>query len=463
MQEVGASFYDAGSPCAVAGVDTLLRRKDDLETWCGQVTLWVQDEAHHVLEANKWGKAAALFPNARGLGVTANTVRADGKGLGRHADGLMDVIVEGPGMRDLIEQGFLTDYRIYSPPSDLDMSGVRVGKDGEYNQKETRLRIKESHIIGDVVGHYQRLANGKLGITFARDVETATEIAEQFNSAGVPAEVVSAKTPTKTRAEILRRFRRRELWQLVNVDLFGEGFDVPAIEVVSMVRPTESFNLFCQQFGRSLRILEGKTEAIIIDHVGNCVKFSQTHGLPDSRVAWSLDRREKRSKSSKDPDLIPVKACPSCSSLYEAVHKICPYCGHERLPAARTSPEFVDGDLCELDTATLALMRGAVNRVDNSPENVLAGMEKSGKPYPTARAIANRHAERQEAQSTLRAAMALWAGHKRAVGQEDSTSYKEFYFKFGTDVLTAQTLGRAEAEALTERINFNIGGLTCTR
>jgi superfamily II DNA or RNA helicase len=223
VAEVGASFYDAGSPCAVAGVDTLLRRKDDLATWCNQVRLWVQDEAHHVLKDNKWGKAAALFPNAKGLGVTANTIRADGKGLGRHADGLMDVIVEGPGMRDLINQGFLTDYRIYSPPSDLDMSGVSVGKDGEYNQKETRLRIKKSHIIGDVVKHYLRLANGKLGITFARDVETATEIAAEYNAAGVPAEVVSAKTPDKTRAEILRRFRNRNLLQLVNVDLFGGG------------------------------------------------------------------------------------------------------------------------------------------------------------------------------------------------------------------------------------------------
>lgn len=454
MQEVGESFYDAGSPCAVAGVDTLLRRKDDLATWCSQVRLWVQDEAHHVLKDNKWGKAAALFPNAKGLGVTANTIRADGKGLGRHVDGLMDVIVEGPGMRDLIEQGFLTDYRIYSPPSDLDMSGVPVGKDGEYNRKETRLRVKKSHIIGDVVKHYQRLASGRLGITFARDVETATEIAAEYNAAGIPAEVVSAKTPDKVRAEILRRFRNRELLQLVNVDLFGEGFDVPAIEVVSMVRPTESFNLFCQQFGRSLRILLGKTEAIIIDHVGNCVKFSQTHGLPDSRIAWSLDRREKRSKSSKDPDLVPVKACPGCSSLYEAIYRVCPYCGYEQVPAARTAPEFVDGDLCELDTATLEAMRGAVNRVDNSPENVLVGMEKSGKPYPIARAIANRHAERQEAQTALRDAVALWAGGRRAVGQADSISYREFYFKYGIDVLTAQTLGRPEAEALTERINL---------
>ena len=242
------------------------------------------------------------------------------------------------------------------------------------------------------------------------------------------------------------------------MDLFGEGFDVPAIEVVSMVRPTESFNLFCQQFGRSLRILEGKTMAIIIDHVGNCVKFAQTHGLPDSRIAWSLDRRERRSKSSKDPDLVPVKACPSCSSLYEAIYKVCPYCEYERVPAARTAPEFVDGDLCELDTATLAVMRGAINKIDRPADAVRVALERSGKPYPVAKGAANRHAARQEAQAALRESIALWAGHRRAAGYNDSMSYREFYFKFNTDVLTAQTLGRPEAELLTERINNSMGG-----
>lgn len=454
IEEVGQSFYNANASRVVAAVDTLLNRKKDLETWCTQVRRWVIDEGHHVLKENKWGSAVDLFPNAKGLLVTANTIRADGKGLGRHADGVADILIESIGLRELIDEGYATDYRIYSPPSDLDMSGVRVGKDGEYSRKETRLRVQKSHIIGDVVSHYKKLAYGKLGITFAPDVETAADIAAQFNAAGVPAEVISGKTPSATRIEIQRRFRKGEVWQLVNVDLFGEGYDVPGIEVVGMARPTQSFNLFCQQFARALTLKDGKTEAIIIDHVGNCVKFSQTHGLPDSRIKWSLDRREKRSKASKDPDLVPVKACPECSLLYEAIYKVCPYCGHERLPAARTAPEFVDGDLCELDTATLAAMRGAINKIDRPADLIRAALERAGKPYPAAKGAANRHAERQEAQAGLRESIALWAGHRRAIGQADSMSYREFYYKYGIDVLTAQTLGRPEAEALTERINL---------
>ena len=79
MQELGHTLYDPRATTAVAGVDTLLRRKNI--DWA-KFTLWVMDEAHHVLTDNKWGKAVALMPHAKGLGVTATPVRADGRGLG---------------------------------------------------------------------------------------------------------------------------------------------------------------------------------------------------------------------------------------------------------------------------------------------------------------------------------------------------------------------------------------------
>lgn len=457
MQELGRNFVDPGACRAVAGVDTLLSRKKDLAPFCQQVSLWVLDETHHLLEANKWGKAVSLFPNAKGLGVTANTDRADGKGLGRHADGLLDTLVQGPGMRDLINDGYLTDYRIFAPPSDLDLEGVAISAaTGDYNRDQLKLRIKKSRVVGDVVQHYLRLAKGKQGITFATDVETATEIAAQFNAAGVAAEVVSAKTPDRTRIEIGKRFERREVKQLVNVDLFGEGYDVPAIEVVSMARPTESFNLFCQQFGRSLRILEGKTEAIIIDHVGNVLR----HGLPDAPQEWTLDRRERGKRRKLDTDVIPVKSCGKCTAVYEAIYKACPFCGHIAVPALRSAPEFVDGDLTELDPATLAKMRGEIDRINLPSEHIRSAMERGGSPGIVAGGAAKQHRLRQEAQVPLREAIAWWAGHQRHMGRPDHESYKRFYFMFGVDVGTAQTLGRPEATALAARINKKIEGMT---
>lgn len=454
MRQLGKSYYDPSATKAVAGVDTLLRRADDLKGWAQSVRLWVQDEGHHVLRANKWGKAAELFPAARGLGVTATPERADGRGLGRHADGLFDTIVEGPNMRDLINRGYLTDYRIYAPPSDLDLSTVKISdKTGDYNPQQLKKSIQKSHVVGDIVTHYQRITPGKQGIVFTVDVETAGEIAQNFKAAGVAAEVVSNETSNKVRAELLRRFRNKELQVLVNVDLFGEGFDVPAVEVVSMGRPTESYGLYAQQFGRALRILEGKDRAIIIDHVGNVVR----HGLPDAPRNWTLDRRERRKKSDHDPDVIPVTACVKCSGVYERIYKQCPYCGWTAVPAVRTGPEFVDGDLCELDAATLAAMRGEILSIDGGPEAVVNRMERAGAPAMARLGYAKKHRERQEAQTELRQTIAVWAGQQKALGRQDSESYRRFYFRFGTDVLTAQTLGRPEAEALAARIRRDTG------
>ncbi len=99
--ELRANYVDANSRVAVAGVDTLIRM-NEADPWLTTVKLWVLDEAHHAQQENKWGDAIRLFPNARGLGVTATPCRADGGGLGAWNDGVFHAMVEAPGMRDII-------------------------------------------------------------------------------------------------------------------------------------------------------------------------------------------------------------------------------------------------------------------------------------------------------------------------------------------------------------------------
>lgn len=449
MREIGKSYYDAGAECAVAGVDTLILRADGLERWAGSVTLWVQDEAHHVVVGNKWGTAASMFPNARGLGVTATPLRADGKGLGREFDGVFDDMIVGPGMRNLIGMGYLTDYRVFAPKTDINMATVAISNStGDYNQTQLRNAVHRSKIVGDVVDHYLRIARGKSGVTFATDVEGAKEISDRFNASGVPSEVVSAKTPDAERTRAVQRFRSRELLQLVNVDLFGEGFDLPAIEVVSMARPTESYGLYVQQFGRALRLLEGKTTAIVIDHVGNVVR----HGLPDRPRVWSLASREKRGSQLRDPDETPVRACPECTGVYERVLVNCPYCGYKPVPTDRSGPELVDGDLSELSPEVLRAMRGEVEKVDMPLDEYRVTLEAKFMPVIGQLAAVKRHAIRQEAQRVLRDHISLWAGHQRAAGRSDQESYRRFYHRYGIDVLGAQALGTAEATELSNKI-----------
>lgn len=443
MAELGRHWYDPSAPCRVASVHTLVRL-DPTTPWLRRCTLWVTDECHHLVQRTIWGKAVAMLPIARGLGLTATPCRSDGLGLGSHTDGVFDVMVLGPPMRDLITAGYLTDYRVYCPPSSLDLSGVRLSASGDYSPAPLRAAVHKASITGDVVGHYRRITPGALGVTFAVDIEAATEITEAYRSAGVPAEIVTGKTPDTLRAAILRRFRAREVLQLVNVDLFGEGFDLPGIEVVSFARPTQSYALYAQQFGRSLRPLPGKSHATIIDHVGNVAR----HGLPDRPRVWSLDRRESRGASRKDT--VPVRVCPACTLAYERVHVACPYCGHAPEPAGRSRPEQVDGDLHLLSPDALAAMRGEIERIDGAP------VVPFGAPPAVVGAVRKQHHRRQQAQGSLREAMALWGGADGRTGREREAQ-REFYFRHGVDVLTAQTLGAKDAAALEAAVRADLG------
>lgn len=471
IAEVGTSYFDRNARVHCAGVDTLIRQP--AEAWHSQVGLQIQDEAHHVLAANKWGQAAAMFPNAYGLFPTATPIRADGRGLGRHADGIVDQLVLAPSMREIINMGYLTDYRIICAESDVDIANVPISEStGDFNATKLRDAVhKSKRIVGDVVGSYLKWAKGKLGITFAVDVDEATKIAAAFREAGVPAEVVSAKTPDQLRAAIIARFKRREVLQLVNVDLFGEGFDLPALEVVSFARHTNSFALYSQQFGRALRLMleahigarwdsftdaerraaiaqSVKPRAIIIDHVGNVVRHL---GPPDAQfrhASWSLDRREKRGASKKN-DAIPVRVCLNgeCLQPYERTEKCCPFCGHYPEPAGRSAPLQVDGDLTELDDEALARLRGEIAaNVDNGPTIPY------GAPPEVVGRLKRLHWEKQQAVYNLKNAVAWWAGLQNAQGRNDSQSYRLFFHKFGIDVGTMQTLGRKESEELYGRV-----------
>jgi superfamily II DNA or RNA helicase len=467
--ELGQSFISERARVGVVGVDTMIRCKAD-EPWFDRVRLTVCDEAHHVTKVNKWGKAFEMLPKARGLLPTATPCRADGKGLGRHAHGLADAMVLAPSMRQIIDMGYLTDYRIFCPTSSkLHRAALQVGSGGDFRQPEMVHEVKKAQIVGDVVAAYLKHGKGKRGVTFCVDVEEAETQAAAFRAAGVPAAALSALSPDNERARVLQQLRSGDLMQVTNVDLFGEGFDLPAIEIVQFARPTQSFGLYVQQFGRVLRLmltpedlrgyndltdegrraviaLSGKPYGTIIDHVGNV----EAHGLPDKPRMWSLDAREARS-STPGLDDIPLRICLTCTQPFERVHKVCPWCGAGiPEPESRSRIECVDGDLIELSVEALAALRGEIARIDGDAR------VPYGLPPHAVTALHRRHAERQEAQRDLRSAIAWWAGYQSARGASESESYRRFYLRYGVDVGTAQTLGRPEAAALAERVHADM-------
>jgi len=449
----GRSFVDPHAKCGVISVQTLTSKatsnNEDTRRWLSQITLCVFDEGHHYVQTGHWAKAVGLMCNAKLLFVTATPTRADGKGLGSHADGFVDTMVEGPGTRELIASGYLAPFRYFCPGTDLDVEGVRLTATGDVNTQEVRQRIIRSHFVGDLVEHYQRFAAGLRTIVFANDVATAFEHAEAFRQAGVEAVALHGGTEEAERDRELSRFENGPPSVLINVDLFDEGFDVPGVEAVILARVTESLAKYLQMIGRGLRSLEGKAEAIIIDPVRNW----ERHGLPIIPRVWSLDRRDKQSRT-RNAELVPQKICTNCTQPFEAFYKVCPYCGTEPMPGGRARPDQVDGDLLELDLDALSALLDDIARADMPDEayrfdQIRRNIPPIGRPPDL-----KRHRAAKYRRTVLRELIAWWYGMQPS-GRELGEKHRRFYHRFGVDVGTALTLNATDTDALIARMQLN--------
>lgn len=320
---------DANALVQVASIQTIARRLDKLP----EPALIVFDEAHHI-GAAQWDAVFNHYPRAKILGLTATPWRLDGQGLGKW----FSHMINGPTVRQLIDEGSLCDFRLFAP-SAPDLTGVgTIG--GDFKAGALAKAMDRPAIVGDAIGHYRRLCPGKRAVVFAAGVANSQSIVAQFMAAGIPAEHVDGSMGTAERDAIVERFRRGETLVLSNADLFGEGFDVPAIEAVILLRPTKSLSLYLQQVGRALRPMEGKDVAIILDHAGNSLR----HGLPDDERVWSLEDREKRAK--REALDTPVRQCTECFFVYRPAPK-CPCCGHAP-PVQVRELEQIEGTLAEV-------------------------------------------------------------------------------------------------------------------
>lgn len=460
MENHGVNYVDPNARVMVASVQSMREAKiADLAKLGNKLTV-VQDEFHHATKKSKtWGGVLTPLLNAgaRGLGPTATPCRADGQGLSRETDGYADVIVEGPSMRWLIDNGYLSQYKIYCPPTDLRLDNVETSKTtGDYKEKELKAEIGRSHIVGDIVSHYLKICPGKRGITFTVGVDTAEEVAEEYRKRGVPAIALSGRNADEERVQAIRDLKSGKILQIVNDSLIGEGVDIPAVEVVSFARPTQSYALYAQMFGRALRPFEGKSHAIIIDAVSNVMR----HGLPDAPREWSLDRRERRTGKSEPST---VRVCTACAAVYERFRDTCPDCGEPvPKPADRSGPIQVDGDLYELDQDVLTRMRNEVVGARETPEAMRDRLTAQHVPPAGVMANVKRQSERLEVLGRLDGLMATIAGYWRHDGMSDKEIFRKFFLTYHIDWLSAQGLKKDDALTLMEKIQNDVDGLVKT-
>ncbi|MCT7953025.1 DEAD/DEAH box helicase [Ancylothrix sp. C2] len=280
----------------VASVQTLRNRKFP------KADLLILDEAHHSV-TQSWTKLLEHYSDSYILGVTATPARNDGQGFKY----LYDLLITGPTVRWLIENGYLSDFKLFAAPQKIKIKRPRKNNKGrDYTQEELENAVNTSLVMGDIIESWRQFALNKKTVIFAVSVKHSQGIAQAFNDAGIKAEHLDGETPSEERKAILERFKSGETIVLSNCGIVSEGFDVPTLEAVQIVRPTKSLILWLQMIGRSLRPSPGKEHAILIDHTENWACF----GAPDQSWGWSLEPvslEEQRWNIS----------CPKCHHIFK--------------------------------------------------------------------------------------------------------------------------------------------------
>lgn len=320
-------------PAQVASVQTLVRRMDQYK----EPDLLIIDEAHRAA-AKTYQTIIERWPNARVIGLTATPQRTDGKPL----DVLFDTLVLGPTIRELMDAGYLCDYEIYAPPIGIDVSTVKR-KMGDFDSKELEAVVDKKSITGNATAHYKEHALGKRCVVMCVSIKHAEHVAEEYRAAGVSSGVIEGTMTGHARDKMLADFAAGRVMVICNVQLLVEGVDIPAIEVVQWLRPTQSLVVWMQGNGRGLRPADGKSGLIIFDHVGNCLR----HGLPDDDREWSLEGKEKGKKKSA-ADEVKIKQCGNCYAVFRPGPQTCPHCGAP-VAGQQRELEVVEGELQKVD------------------------------------------------------------------------------------------------------------------
>lgn len=343
--------YNPHHKIFIASIATLQNRMQDVPA-----DYIIVDEAH-LSAAAGWAAVAAWYKaqGAKEIGLTGSPERLDGKPLGA----VWDVMIEGPSVRWLIEQGHLSRYRAFSPAG-LDLSGVH-SRGGDYVASELDDLMSGKAVLAGAVRHWKRIAAGKRTIAFCPSVSSSQRLAAEFVANGIRAVALDGTTPTGERLAAFHAFAKRDLDLIVNCNLFCEGFDLAAqvgydvtVECVLDNSPTQSLPRHLQKHGRGLRADGSGVPHILIDMVGGFGRL----GFPDDEREWSL---EGRKKSDRDVSLL---TCPHCFAAHEPMPK-CPECG-EVYPVKESDGagggrvlDEVEGELEEIDVEAI---RRAKNR-----------------------------------------------------------------------------------------------------
>lgn len=296
--------------------------KNTLKTGVKTYSLIIIDECHHAT-SNSFKAVLNAYSETALIGFTATPARLDGKPLGE----IFDCLIVGVDYSYLTANHYLVDYDYFSPDLNFDFSKWKL-KSGDFDTTDNAIHLDKKAIYGDILKY---IDPSKKTIIYSPTVEYSKKLESQINehfNAPISAEF-NGKTPQNERDKIIDDFKNNRIKILINVDLIGEGFNVPSCDCVFLLRATQSLTLYIQQAGRALRAdpQNPTKRASIFDFVGNIYRF----GFPDAPRIWSLSSPIKNThKHETVHDSLLIKTCPNCLRSFMPSQmltgRLCPYC-----------------------------------------------------------------------------------------------------------------------------------------
>lgn len=278
----------------------------------GHIGLVIVDECHHAVAVSYRNIMAVLGcysgdrTRVRSVGFTATMARGDGVGLGS----VWEEVVFTKSTLWMIKHGYLSDVKAQTVDmAELNLNSVKTTA-GDYQAKDLGNALMEAGAPDMIAQVLHEHASGRRPIVFTPTVEMAHATADALTRSGIPAGIVSGKTPREERLLTYKRYRTGELRALVNCMVLTEGADFPWADCAVIARPTRSPGLFIQMVGRVLRPYPGKTEAQVLILAGEggkiCTLIDLDPGLPEVKDGELLTDARQR-EDDRLESIVPAR------------------------------------------------------------------------------------------------------------------------------------------------------------
>ncbi len=322
-------IYSAGlgrrdiAPITYAGIASVFKQAEQF----GHVDLAIVDEAH--LVSGKEGTMYSYFfaelkkinPRLKIIGLSATCYRL---GMGMLTEGgiFTDVCFDITGRDDfnrLIAEGYLSPLIPKRTQHQLDVSGVRL-QGGEYVQADLQRAVDKSTITHYALEEVVKQSTGrKSWLVFTTGVEHTEHVAEALQKEfGVNAKPVHSKMNGAERDLYIRQFKAGQVQCLVNNNVLTTGFDHPGLDLIGVLRPTNSPVLWVQMLGRGTRVCDGKDNCLVLDFAGNTERLGPIN-----------DPVIPKPRGKKKGGQAPVRLCEACMCYNHASAVVCQFCGAE--------------------------------------------------------------------------------------------------------------------------------------